>query len=176
MAAIGTATGKVSLSMPDSVSLAISHQFNEKWQLLGDATWTRWSRIQNLPLFLTSPLGASPAGAVSDTLDLQFRDGYRFGVGANYRWTDNFMLKLGVAYDRSPVPDATHRSVFLPDADRTWLSFGGKHQLTKNGVLDVGYARLFLSDADVLRNKGVGAAGAQGIVSGSYKEIGRAHV
>ena len=43
------------------------------------------------------------------------------------------------------------------------------HQLTKNGVLDVGHARLFLSDADVLRNKGVGAAGAQGIVSGSYK-------
>ena len=169
VAAIGTATGKVSLSMPDSVSLAISHQLNEKWQLLGDATWTHWSRIQNLPLFLTSPLGTSPAGAVSDTLDLQFRDGYRFGVGANYRWTDNFMLKLGVAYDRSPVPDATHRSVFLPDADRVWLSFGGKHQLTKNGVLDVGYARLFLSDADVLRNKGVGAAGAQGIVSGSYK-------
>ena len=169
VAGVGTATGKVSLSMPDSVSLAISHQLNEKWQLLGDATWTHWSRIQNVPLFLTSQLGTSVAGTVSDTLDLQFRDGYRFGVGANYRWTDNFMLKLGVAYDRSPVPDATHRSVFLPDADRVWLSFGGKHQLTKNGVLDVGYARLFLSDADVLRSKGVGAAGAQGIVSGSYK-------
>ncbi len=169
VAGVGTATGKVSLSMPDSVSLGISHQLNDKWQLLGDATWTHWSRIQNVPLFLTSQLGTSPAGAVSDTLDLQFKDGYRFGVGANYRWTDNFTLKLGVAYDRSPVPDAAHRSVFLPDADRTWLSFGGKHQLTKSGVLDVGYARVFLKDADTLRVKTVGVAGAQGIVSGSYK-------
>jgi long-chain fatty acid transport protein len=147
----------------------VSHQLNERWQLLGDVTWTRWSLIQNVPLVLTSALGASPAGTVSDTLDLQFRDTYRLGVGANYRWTDNFMFKLGIAYDKSPVPDAAHRSVFLPDSDRTWLSFGGKHQLTKSGTLDVGYARLLMSGGDALRNKGVGVAGAQGIVSGSYK-------
>jgi long-chain fatty acid transport protein len=155
--------------MPDSASLAISHQLNDKWQLLGDVTWTRWSRIQNVALVLTGS-GLAPAGTVSDILDLQFKDSYRAGVGANYRWTDNFMLKLGVAYDKSPVPDAAHRSVFLPDSDRTWLSFGAKHQLTKNGVLDVGYAHLFMSDSDTLRNKLVGfVAGRQGIVSGSYQ-------
>lgn len=165
---IGTATAKASLSMPDSVSLALSHQLNDKWQLLADTTWTHWSRVQNVPLFLTSQLGASPAGTVSDTLDLQFKNSYRVGAGANFRWTDNFMFKLGVAYDKSPVPDAAHRAVFLPDSDRTWLSFGAKHQLTKAGVLDVGYARIFLKGDDTLRNKGVGAAGAQGIVSGSY--------
>ena len=89
----------------------------------------------------------------------------------NYRWTDSFMLKLGVAYDQTPVPDATHRNVFLPDSDRTWLSLGGKYQLTKESTLDFGYAHLFLKNSDTLRNKGVGvAAGLQGIVSGSYKE------
>ncbi len=165
---VGNATAKASFSVPDSASIAVSHQLNEKWQLLGDATWTKWSRIQNIPLFLTSALGASAAGSVSDVLDLQFKDSWRVGVGANYHWTDNFMFKLGVAYDRTPVPDAAHRTVFLPDGNRTWLSFGGKHQLTKSGALDVGYARLFMSDGDTLRSKGVGAAGSQGIVSGSY--------
>jgi long-chain fatty acid transport protein len=169
IAAIGSASAKASLSLPDSASLAVSHQLSERWQLLGDVTWTRWSRIQNVPLVLTSALGASPAGTVSDTLDLQFKDTYRIGIGANYRWTDNFMFKLGVAYDKSPVPDAAHRTVFLPDSDRTWLSFGGKHQLTKAGTLDVGYARLIMNGGDAQRNKGVGVAGAQGIVSGSYK-------
>ncbi len=165
---VGNATAKASFSVPDSASLAVSHQLTDKWQLLGDVTWTHWSRIQNIPLFLTSALGASPAGTLSDTLDFQFNNSYRIGAGANYRWTDNFMLKLGVAYDKTPVPDALHRTVFLPDSDRTWLSFGAKHQLTKNGVLDVGYARLFMGDGDTLRNKGVGFARAQGIVSGSY--------
>jgi long-chain fatty acid transport protein len=165
---VGSATAKASFSVPDSASVAVSHKLNNQWQLLGDVTWTRWSRIQNVPLFLTSSLGASPAGSVSDTLDFQFKDSYRVGVGVNYRWTENFMLKIGVAYDKTPVPDTLHRTVFLPDNDRTWLSFGAKHQLTKNGVLDVGYAHLFLSDSDTLRNKGVGFARAQGIVSGSY--------
>ena len=80
------------------------------------------------------------------------------------------MLKLGVAYDTSPVPDSTHRTTLLPDNNRTWLAFGAKHQLSKAGVLDVGYAHLFLNDAGIFRNKGVGVAGAQGIVSGSYNE------
>ena len=170
VAGVGNGTAMVSLNLPDTVSIGISHQLADKWQLLGDFTWTHWSRIQNLPLILTSSLGPSPAGTVSDTLDLQFKNSYRVGLGANYRWTDNLMLKLGVAYDATPVPDSTHRTVFLPDSNRTWLAFGAKHQLSKAGVLDVGYAHLFLSDAGIFRNKGVGVAGAQGIVSGNYNE------
>jgi long-chain fatty acid transport protein len=167
---VGNAGARAALSMPDSASLAVSHQLTEKWQWLGDFTWTHWGRIQNVPLVLTSALGTSAAGTVSDTLDLQFNNSYRVGAGANYHWTDNFMFKLGVAFDKTPVPDAARRSVILPDGDRTWLSFGGKHRLTKSGVLDVGYARLFLKDGDALRSKGVGlTAGLQGTVSGTYK-------
>ena len=172
---VGNATAKASLSLPDSASAAISHQLTNKWQLLGYLTWTRWSKIQNVPLVLTSALGASPAGTVGDTLDLQFKDAYRIGLGANFHWTDNFMLKLGVSYDKTPVPDALHRFAFLPDNNRTALAFGAKHQLSKAGTLDVGYTHLFLSDGGALRSKGTVppipallGAGAQGIVSGSY--------
>jgi long-chain fatty acid transport protein len=170
LAAVGSATAKASLSMPDSLSAAISHQFTDKWQLLGDVTWTRWSKIQNVPLILTSRLGATPAGTVSDVLDLQFKDTYRVGLGANFRWTDNFMLKLGISYDKTPVPDALHRPTFLPDNNRTALAFGAKHQLSKAGTLDVGYTHLFLSDGGTLRNKDLPGvnAGEQGVLSGSY--------
>lgn len=163
----GSASAKASLALPDNLSAAFSHQLTDKWQLLGDLTWTRWSRIQDVTLFLTSALGVIPAGP-ADNLDLQFKDGYRAGLGANYRWTDNFMLKMGVSYDKTPVPDALHRFAFLPDSNRTAVAFGAKHQLSKAGTLDVGYTHLFLSDGGALRNKGVGFAGAQGIVSGSY--------
>jgi len=171
LATVGSATAKASVSLPDSLSAAISHQLTDKWQLLGDLTWTHWSKIQNVPLVLTSGLGAAPAGTVSDTLDLQFRDAYRAGLGANFRWTDNLMLKLGVSYDRTPVPDAIHRPAFLPDNNRIAIAFGAKHQLSKAGTLDVGYTHLFLSDGGTLRNKDVPGvnAGEQGIVSGSYK-------
>jgi long-chain fatty acid transport protein len=57
LATVGSATAKASLSLPDSLSAAISHQLTDKWQLLGDLTWTGWSKIQNVPLVLTSGLG-----------------------------------------------------------------------------------------------------------------------
>lgn len=167
---VGAAGGKASVRLPDTFSLALSHHWNEKWQLLGDVTYTRWSSVKNIPLVLTSAgLGANPAGAVADTLDFNFRDTYRIGVGANYRWTPQFTLKIGTAYDQTPIPDAAHRTVILPDSDRWWLALGGKYQLSRAAAIDVGYAHVFISNGDTLRNKGVGVAGAQGIVNGSYK-------
>ena len=170
VAGVGGSSASAKLNLPPTLSVALSHQLNDKWQLLGDVTWTQWSKVQNVDLFLTSAgLGAFPAGTLVDTLDFQFKDTYRVGVGANYRWTNNLMLKFGVAYDKTPVPDSAHRSTLVPDNDRKWLAIGVKHQLTKNDTIDVGYAHLFLSDPDIARVKGVGFLG-QGIVSGTYRE------
>jgi len=167
---LGAASSKVEVKLPDTFSIALSHQVNDRWQVLGDVTYTRWGTINNIPLILTSRgLGASPAGTVADILDFNFRDTYRVGVGANYQYSDNFTVKLGTAYDQTPVPDAAHRTVLLPDNDRWWLALGGKYRFSKTTTIDAGYAHIFVVNGDTLRNKGVGAAGAQGIVSGSCK-------
>ncbi len=167
---VGNAAAIAKVAFPDTASIALSHAFNDKWQLLSDVTWTRWSRIQGIPLVLTSTgLGASPAGTAADVLDFQFKDSYRAGIGLNYRWKEDLTWKFGVAYDSTPVPDSTHRSTILPDNNRTWLAVGGKYQVTKEGTLDFGYAHLFMSDAAISRIKGTAAAaGQQGIVSGNY--------
>jgi long-chain fatty acid transport protein len=165
--AMGSAKVAAKLDLPETVSLALSHEFDGKWQLLGDVSWTRWSRVQNVPLVLTSALGAAPAGSVVDTLDLKFRDGYRVGVGLNHRWSERTLFKGGVAYEATPVPGSTHRTTLLPDSDRTWLAIGAKHRLSEADVLDVGYAHLFLRDSEISRSKGFGLAG-QGTVNGTY--------
>jgi long-chain fatty acid transport protein len=171
VAGVGNASAKASVSFPDTAAVAISHQFNDKWQVLGDVTWTHWSKIQNIPLVLTSALGAFPAGTVADTLDFQFKNTYRVGVGVNCRWTDRFMLKFGGAFDTTPVPDFMHRTTFLPDNNRAWLAIGAKFQFDKNSTLDYGYAHLFVNDGGTFRNKGTAVApGQQGIVSGVYKD------
>jgi long-chain fatty acid transport protein len=163
----GSASASAPVKLPDTYSVGILHLLSDKWQLLGDVTYTRWSTIQNVPLVLTSAgLGAFPAGTTADTLDFQFRNTYRMGVGANYRWSQQLMWKLGTAYDKSPVPDAQHRTAFLPDNDRWWVAVGGKYQASKATTIDFGYGHLFVKDADTLRNK---AAEGQGVLSGSYR-------
>jgi long-chain fatty acid transport protein len=86
---------------------------------------------------------------VRDILALDFDNAWRFSVGANYRLSDALMLRAGVAYDQSPVKNAQTRTVRLPDADRTWLALGLRFKVCERGVLDVGYAHLFVRDADI---------------------------
>lgn len=167
---VGTATNGVrtKAELPDTISWAIAHALNPQWELLGDITYTRWSKIKTVPLVTTSGSALIPASGVTlDTFNFQFKDSYRVGVGANYRWSDNFTLKLGVAYDRSPVEDR-FRTTFLPDNDRTWLAIGGKYRMSKQATLDFGYAHLFVKDGTINQQRGVVALPLQGNVIGSY--------
>jgi long-chain fatty acid transport protein len=167
---IGTAATPISATakVPDTLTWGISHQMDPKWQLLGDVTLTRWSTIKQVPVVAGSTWAFGAAGSQVARFDFEFKDTYRIGVGANYQMRDDFMLKLGVAYDKSPVTDQ-HRLATLPDNDRTWLAIGGKYQASKQLTLDFGYAYLFVKDAPINRPGGLGVGG-QGNVIGNYSD------
>lgn len=169
VAGVGAAPIRTSAKLPDTLAWGISHQLDPKWELLGDLTFSRWSNIKQVPITTTaaSPLG--PAGRTLDTFAFEFRDTFRIGVGTNYKMNDAFTLKLGVAYDKSPVTDQ-HRLATLPDNDRTWFAIGGKYQASKQLTLDFGYAYLMIKDAQINQQKGVGAAPFQGNVVGNYSD------
>jgi long-chain fatty acid transport protein len=153
---------KLSLKTPDSFSISAVHELGGSLQLLADATWTHWSRIRQLPLQRTS---GTQNGATLDTLTFNFNDVWRFSAGANYRLSGALVLKAGVAFDKSPVPNPETRSVRLPDQDRTWLSFGAAYQIARNAKLDAGYTYVDVKDADINNNQ---TAAGKGIVNGTY--------
>jgi long-chain fatty acid transport protein len=153
---------KADLKLPDTFILSATHQVNNKWELLGDISWTGWSSIPKLDLVRTS--GASN-GATAQTLDTDFRDTIRVAIGANYQYSEDLTLKFGLAIDQSPVKGETTRLVSLPDADRTQLSTGAQWKLSNGAKLDVGVAYLTIADSTINNNQ---LAKARGLVSGSY--------
>ncbi len=154
--------GNVSLALktPDMASVSLVHELNSRWQLLGDLDWTGWSNVKSVPL-------VRETGATLDTLTFNFRDTLRIAVGANYRMNDAWTLKIGYAYDQSPVPDAASRSVRLPDADRNWLAAGAKYRISRASTVDLGYAHLFIRDASINNNQNP-PVNVRGLVNGSY--------
>lgn len=130
------------LETPDNFSLAITHKLNDRWELLADATWTGWSSVDAL-----IPVLAGTTTRATAPLRYNFDDTWRFGLGAKYQLNDAWNLRAGVAYDQSPVPDSAHRTMTVPDSDRTWLAFGARWQMNKNASLDLGYAHIFFKDA-----------------------------
>lgn len=143
------------LKTPDSVSLSVVHQVSPTLDLMGDVSWTQWSNLQQLVVVRTS-------GATLTTLQFRWDDAWRFGVGANYKLSDQTKLRFGVAYDQTPTNDVD-RGARLPDQNKTWLAFGVQYKPSRQGVLEVGYAHEFV------RNASVNNATAAGNLVGYFK-------
>ena len=137
---------KADLETPDTLSLAVKHQINDKWAVLGDYTWTGWSSLQSL-----EPMVKSNGSRATAPLRYNFKDTYRVGVGATYQLNDKWMLRAGTAFDKNPIPDDASRTMTVPDADRIWLALGAKWIITPKASLDIGYAHVFVKDSHTAR-------------------------
>ena len=131
------------VTLPDSFSLSVAQAVNDRWEILGDVTFTRWSEINRINVVNRND------GTLVDSLVLDFDDSWRYSVGVNYKLDESWKLKAGVAFDETPVKGAASRTVRLPDNDRTWLSLGAQVKVKQSGRLDFGYSHLFIKDADI---------------------------
>jgi len=154
----GPVNASTTVELPDTAIFSVVHDLNSKWQLLADVSWTGWSSIKSL--------GIHNSGNVpGDSLDLRFRDTWRVALGANYRLSQQWTLKGGVAWDQSPVHDPKYRPTSLPDHDRYWVSVGAQYNFNDRTTVDVGYAHLFVKSTTINND----TAAAKGTVRGDYK-------
>jgi long-chain fatty acid transport protein len=157
-------TAKVSL--PETVSVSAFNRLNDKWDLMGDVTWTRWSQFDELRIVrdngTNSTLTVTPENW-SNTM--------RYSVGANYHYNDAIILRTGIAYDEEAISEK-FRTVRIPGNDRKWLAFGAAWQATPSTKLDVGYAHLFVSDTKIDDDQRVSVppGPSKGRVRGEYEE------
>jgi long-chain fatty acid transport protein len=168
-APVGNGNVRADLEVPPSASLSVFHTLGN-WELMGDLTWTGWSSLQQLAVIRTTtattlgPTLPGAAGATLTTLQFQWDDTWRYGIGANYKMSPQTKLRFGLAFDETPTNDTT-RTARLPDQDRTWVALGVQWKPSKTSILDVGYAHEFIKDAKINNT----VAGAPGALVGTFK-------
>jgi long-chain fatty acid transport protein len=152
--------GPVSLDikMPDSFSASMVNHANDKFDIMADATWTGWSVFNQLNVVRGN-------GTTLSSTPENWKNTWRFAVGATYHYDEQWLSRIGVAYDQTPVSDK-YRTARIPDNSRKWLSLGGQYKFSKVSALDFGYAHLFVKDATINQNQT--ATGAGNLV-GTYK-------
>ena len=133
----------VELRTPETVSLNAFHQMDERWALMGDVTWTRTSRLQNLDIQFP------PTAEGAERIRQQWKDTTRVSLGASYKYSDSLLLRAGVAHDQAPVRSAELRHAALPDSDRMQYSIGANWKLSPNASLDLAYSYIDFKDAAV---------------------------
>ena len=136
------------LKVPDMFSLSVLHAINPQWEIMGDVTWTGWDSLQQLVITRTTASAGGGVGSTFSTLQFQWKDTWRYSIGANYRVNDRIKLRVGFAYDETPTNDAT-RTPRLPDQDRKWVALGVQWRTPWKGTLEVGYAHEFIKDAQI---------------------------
>lgn len=144
------------IRMPEKLSLSAHGEIDGKWSVLGDVTWTRWSRFKELRVRFDngSPDAVTPAN---------WRDTVRVSLGAGYRLDDRFMLRGGIAYENSPIRDE-FRTPRIPDSAHRLVAFGLNYKVTKASSIDLGYMHAFVKDAPVSTS-----TPTAGTLAGTYK-------
>ena len=157
---------KGNITLPDSFIISVAQNLSNRWEMLGDLSWTGWSSIPKFDLIRTSGV---LNGTQAQRLDTNFRDTWRIALGANYKYNDQWKLKYGIAYDQTPVKRSETRLVQLPDNDRLWLSFGTQWMPNKGSRLDLGLSYLYVRDTKINKLVNTSSQGYEGgRVTGKY--------
>jgi long-chain fatty acid transport protein len=130
-------------TFPETLSLAIHHQFNNKWALSADTTFTRWSRFEKLAIRSDS------VDKLNSTKAENWENSLRYAIGVDYKYNSKWQFRAGVAYEETPVPSANFRTARIPDNDRKWFSLGSSYRLNEEFIIDTAYSFIHASNPKI---------------------------
>ncbi len=136
---------KATAVLPELVTLGITQKVTDQLTLSAGVEWTQWSRL-GFPRIRSTNTGG--LNVLQPDLPLDFKDGWFFSAGGEYRIDRAWTVRAGLAYEVSPIKD-TSRALRLPDNDRIWTSLGVSYTWNDKLSLDLSYAHLFPVDTTV---------------------------
>jgi long-chain fatty acid transport protein len=128
------------LNLPEIYHFSVYQRFARQFALMGDISWTRWSRLQSIPITFQNP------NTPTDALNLEYKDALRYAAGFEWYATKDLTFRLGFAYDETPIRSADTRTPRIPDSNRYFISTGLRWSPTRFCDIDLAYAHLFVLD------------------------------
>ncbi|QSX37588.1 outer membrane protein transport protein [Shewanella sedimentimangrovi] len=133
--------GYLPLELPAFAELSSFHQLSDALALHASINWTQWSSFDRLVAYFpgdTKPVGGLESDLVKEE---NFKDNWRYALGASYVLDQQWTLRVGVALDQTAVDDEW-RTTTIPDSDRLWFSLGASYQLDDKLTLDLALTHL----------------------------------
>lgn len=128
--------------LPETVMLSAVHETTSRLNLMGDISWTRWSRLDELVFTFED-------GQPDAVEEFDWQDTYRYSVGLTYDLLPSLQLRTGLAYDEAPVRNEKKRSPRVPDNDRTWYTLGLGYQMNNGLELDAAFTYIAIDDPEI---------------------------
>ena len=137
------------LHLPDIASLSAAQDLNDRWTLLGSATWFGWNDFDRIETVSST---GTPIGSVEQN----YNSSWAFAIGAEYQYSDAWTLRAGYQFDETPTNDE-FRTTRTPDGDRHWLTGGATYQLNDKWSFDFAGAYIDVAEEEVNLNRNITA-------------------
>ena len=146
---VGRAAASADLTTPEMLTLSLQQALSANARALATVEWTNWSRLTRVPV--NGVPGNAANGGVA-VLEADWHDGWFISGGLEYDAMPAVTLRGGVAWEKSPIQNASERLSVLPDSDRIWLTLGGTYRYSDATTFDVSFAHVFFDDAHLTRD------------------------
>jgi long-chain fatty acid transport protein len=125
-------TVQANLPFPAVISAGLAYDATDRWTVLLDLSWTNWNALKALSDTFgnATPVSYQP---------LNWHNSWRGAVGADYRISDPLLLRIGFAFDQTPVP-SQFRTADLPQSDGITVAVGATYQIASWLKLTGSYA------------------------------------
>ncbi|MBN2364882.1 MAG: hypothetical protein EH225_01870 [Calditrichaeota bacterium] len=134
------------LGIPNYYVIGVYYMITDKLGVEADYSWYGWSVFDELTIEFENP-------ALNQTIPENYVDEYQVRVGAHYELTEQFSLRAGYIYDRTPQP-VESVSPLLPDDTRNDFTFGVGYKQGKFRI-DGGYMWVNIGERSTVED-GVG--------------------
>ena len=119
-------------------------KYDDKWTLVGDLQWTKWSVLGQMVVSYNANNGL----ALTKTLRFDYKNAWRSAIGTHYKHDDQWTLKGGLAFEQSPVI-SQQEGVRVPDSNRWWVALGARYKINEAFTVDAGYSHLFFNNPGI---------------------------
>ena len=139
---IRSADAEGSISLPDSISAGIAFRPTDAWTLEAGLVGTFWSSYDQILIQYKDITG--PTGSPFINNKKKYKDVYRLNFGTEYKLNQNWALRAGYVYDKSPI-NKHEMDTLVPVDDRHIASIGAGYK-TDTWSIDLAYAHIFSRD------------------------------
>ena len=142
-------------TIPRSIALGYAYELNDKWTVETGIEWTDWSCVEEEFIKYPDETNALRLALLNagNPASRDWRDGWAYAVGTEYKTTDKLALRGGLLYESSPIPTVNWEPV-LPDADKYGITTGFGYALKDNMKIDVSYAFLKYKNRNITNDAG----------------------
>lgn len=137
---------KLTMNVPQTLTLSLYQALDERWAVLASANWQDWSNFGQVGVQIDS------GNPMSGTADANFKDTWHLSIGTQYQASQQLLWNLGVAYDSSPVSDSD-RTFSMPLGSTWRFGTGLTYALDQQTDLNLSYALVWMGDMKIDQEK-----------------------